>query len=495
MALPMILRRRVAGPVVRSFMEMRLKYGAGSQQAEFKASGLRHFVELQAKHIATLQKPADIVSQALDKPLGCYPFNELFRAARNVLIVVPDPLPPGLTTAQGIETFGGAKQWLPLLRERLNRLWVPDEEITILVARHIDTPPSEASRSYDFAPLVGNKVRVHWHDPHNHKALEYVGLTKRGTPVFVNRLLLDADHTILCGTVSHHPFAGYDGGPRLIVPGCAGQETISRHYALALDPEAPRLHSRCRDAVVEANPLQEDCREALRFITASFLVHTVLNEQQQVIGAAAGEPLQAFAASCRMLDDIFLAPIAQPAHLVIVSCGGFPHDRDYRAAHQALHRAVRVVRPGGVIILLAECREGLGSPALSNWFRKNAAGDHNEAWPNGEKIDWQGLPHSTGLSSRWFHQNEPEALIALSTMQKAREAHLVAVTKLEPAIAKSLGFTPVASLHEALALAETWLKNSSPSQSACASPTQKSWRDIFSAFVISNGTLLIPQLT
>lgn len=492
MMLPMISRRRVAGPIVRSFMELRLKYGDGCLQAEFNSSGPRHFVELQAKHIATLQKPADIVSQALDKPLGCYPFNELFRAARNVLIVVPEPSPPGsLKTGKGLEIFGGAEPWLPVLRERLNRLWVPDEEITILVARHIDTPPSGRCRPYDFAAVVGDKVRVHWHDPHDHKALEYVGLTKRGTPVFLNRLLLDADHVILCGTASHHPFAGYDGGPRLIVPGGAGQETISRHYALALDPEAPRLHSRCRDAVVEANPLQEDCREAFRFITASFLVHTVLNEQQQVIGAAAGEPLQAFAASCRMLDDIFLAPIAQPADLVIVSCGGFPHDRDYRTAHQALHRAVRAVRPGGVIILLAECREGLGSSALSNWFRKNAASDYaGQAWPNGEKIDWQGLPQPTGLASRWFHQNEPEALIALSTMQKAHEAHLVAVMKLEPAIAKSLGFTPAASLHEALELAEVWLKSSRP-QDAFERPIN----DIFSAFVISNGTLLIPHLT
>jgi nickel-dependent lactate racemase len=310
-------------------------------------------------------------------------------------------------------------------------------------------------------------------------------------------LLLDADHVILGGTVSHHPFAGYEGGPRLVVPGCAGQETISRHYALALDPETPRLHSRCRDAVVEANPLQEDSREAFRFITANFLVHTVLNDQQQMIGAAAGEPLQAFAASCRMLDDIFLAPIAQPANLVIVSCGGFPHDRDYRAAHQALHRAVRAVRPGGVIILLAECREGLGSPALSNWFSKNAAGDYagEEAWPNGEKIDWHGLSYPTGLSSRWFHQNEPEALIALSTMQKAREVHLIALTKLEPAIAKSLGFTPASSLPEALARAEVWLQSPSRPQSAFEPPAPKPWRDIVSAFVISNGTLLVPHLT
>src|SRR5574341_625994 len=205
MALPMISRRRMAGSVIRSFMELRLKYGAGSIQAEFKSPGPRGIVELHTKHIATLQKPADIVSQALDKPLGCYPFNETFRAARNVLIVVPDPLPPsGLKTATNCETLCDAEHWLPVLRERLNRLCVPDEEITILVARQVDAPPAGCPRAYDFAALVGDKVRVHWHDPRNHKALEYVGLTRRGTPVFVNRLLLDADHVILGGTVSHY---------------------------------------------------------------------------------------------------------------------------------------------------------------------------------------------------------------------------------------------------------------------------------------------------
>jgi hypothetical protein len=53
---------------------------------------------------------------------------------------------------------------------------------------------------------------------------------------------------------------------------------------------------------------------------------------------------------------------------------------------------------------------------------------------------------------------------------------IIAVTALDAVTARRLGFTPASSLPEALALAITWLP------------------DIFSAFVISNGTLLLPHL-
>ncbi|MDZ7290281.1 MAG: nickel-dependent lactate racemase [candidate division KSB1 bacterium] len=459
-------------------MELRLKYGLGMVHAEFpdpplknmngkserpQGSGrrgrLHQFTELHPKHIATLQKPADIVSQALEKPLGCHPFNQVFRGARNVLLVVPDP-----------EEFDGAEYYLPVLLERLQRLHVPAEEITILVAKNSEQS-SPTSRKYDFVGM-DDRVRVCWHDPQDHKMLEYVGLTRRGTPVFINRLILDADYVMLCGTVTHHPFAGYGGGPRLLVPGCAGQETIYRHHALAIDPEAPRLHPRCRDAVVEGNPLQEDAREAFRFVTTNFLVHTVLNDQQQVIGAVTGEPLQAFAAGCRTIDDMFHVPVSPPANLVVVSCGGFPADRDYRSAHVALQRAGRVAGPGGVIIFLAECRDGLGSHALTNWLQEKVAEVNTEVQGSGysDKLEWRS----------WHHElrqpNVAEVLIALAARQKAQETHVIAVTALEPALLRKLGFTPAGSFREALALAESWLP------------------DIFSAIVISNGNLLVPYL-
>jgi nickel-dependent lactate racemase len=440
-------------------MELRLKYGKGMVQAEFKPP--RQFAELHPRHIATLQKPADILSQVLDKPLGCHPFDQIFRCARNVLLVVPEP-----------SQHSGAEHYLPLLFERLLRLRVPEGEIAILVANGAEAPQSP-HRESNFTALLGCNARVWWHDPSDHRSLEYVGMTRRSTPVFINRLILDADEVIICGAVMHHPFAGFGGGPRLIVPGCAGQETIKRHLALAIRPEAPGLNPRCRDAVIEANPLQEDAREAFRFVTASFLVHAVLNAHQHMIGAVAGEPLQAYAAGCRTIGDVFQTPIDHFANLVIVSCGGYPGDIDYRTAHIALHHAVQALRPGSVVIFLAECPQGLGSSQLLNWFRDEASPIAAKKTTSfgAESPDWRGFSHHL------LPNDDPDDLIALSTIQKARENRIIAVTGLEPALVRRLGFTPAESFREALQIAASWLP------------------DIFSAYVIPNGTLLVPLLS
>jgi nickel-dependent lactate racemase len=466
-------------------MELRLKFGNNLLATTVpdlpKGKPGSPIVELNTRHIATLQKPADMLAQALDRPLGCHPFDQVFRGSRNVLIVAPDPA----------EAHSGAEYYLPFLHERLRRLHVPNDEIRILIAQSVATPVTKSAPVNDCVALMGEKARLHRHDPHDARSLEYVGITRRGTPVFINRLILDADEVVFCGSVAHHPFAGYGGGPRLLVPGCAGHETISRHYALALDPEAMRLHSRCRDGVVEGNPLQEDAREAFRFVNARFLLHTVFNDQGQMIGAVAGEPLQAFAAACRRLDDMFLAPVAQPTSLVIVSGGGFPFDSDFRSAHAALYRASQVVRPGGVIIFVAECGNGLGSPTLSHWLGEATGGvaTATQFLPGNHGQDWRSLYH------RAFHHVDAEALIALSTLQKAREVRIIAVTALADALARRLGFTPAPSLSEALALAASWLKMPPGAlNDPFGLPAPTLMQDNFSALVIPNGTLVIPYL-
>ncbi len=446
-------------------MELRLKYGEKILPAEVppffvkKNNGKteRQFIELQANHIATLQKPADILNQALDRTLGCYPFNRVFRGARNVLIVMPDPA-----------DAPDAEIYLPLVKARLHELRVSDEEIRVLVAARTDALFYRKNFGADFPAGLGEKVRVLRHDPHDHKALEYAGLTRRGSPVFVNRLLLEADYVLLCGSVALHPFAGYSNGPRLIVPGCAGAETINRHFSHALNPETHQVHARCRDAAIEGNPLQEDSREAIRFITANFLLNTILNDQGQIVGAVAGEPLQAFAASCKAVESMCGATLATAANLVIASCGGYPHDVDFRSAYSTLQRATDIARPDGVIIFVAECRDGFGA-FLAQQFTAALTDAPREI---------------SSTRARWLEQNAMEELIAPAVRQKTREHRIIFVTDLPAALVEKMGFIPANSLSAALAHAEKLLSPAKPRLAG----------EIFSAILISNGTFSVPHL-
>lgn len=432
-------------------MELRLKYGEKILTAELpdffvkKNNGKpdRQFFELHAKHIATLQKPTAIINQALDRTLGSYPFDRVFRGTRNILIVTPD-----LSAAAEMEIC------LPLLKKRFNDLHVPDEEIRLLITTDADALSPPRKSNVNLSELVGEKICVFRHNPHDHKALEYGGQTRQGTPVFVNRLLLEADYVLLCGSVASHPFAGYCNGPRLILPGCAGAETIRRHFHHAVDSKTQEIHARCRDGMIDSNPLQEDSREAFRFITTNFLLHTILNDQRQIIGAVAGEPLQAFSASCKALDSMCRTTLATAANFVIASCGGYPNDSDLSMTYAALQRATQIVRPDGVVIFIAECREGIGE-ALTPLI------DTLTATPNAL---------TTLLGPRLLHKKD--------------EPQVILVSALPPSLVEQLGFIPASSLSAALAQAEKFLTPSKPRLTG----------EIFSAVLISNGTFSIPHL-
>jgi len=424
-------------------MQLRLRYGAATATAEFRPT--RGFVtELDIKHIATLQRPDEIISQALDKPIGSYPFHRLFRGSGEVLIVVPDQ-----------SRRSGSEIYLPIIRRRLNDLGISDAKITILVANGSHPAQTVEEMQATLPPDVYDRVRIVQHDSRNKKELSYIGETKRGTPIFVNKLISDAEHIIICGTVLHHYFAGYGGGPKMIIPGCAGYETITRNHALAIDHSRLRLRADCNDGKVDGNPLQQDLREAFKFINVTFLLHTILNGHDDIVAAFAGEPLQAHAAGCRMVDDIYLVPIQEPADLVIVSCGGHPRDLNYVQAHKSLHHAFYAVPRGGVIVFLAKCAEGVGSETFLEWFD----------YDNPEK-----LHHAL------IHHYKLNGTTALATMQKARECRIIAVTDLPSEIVTKLGFTPAASLSEALGMAS------------------KELTDEFSAYIMPNGALTVPTL-
>ena len=127
------------------------------------------------------------------------------------------------------------------------------------------------------------------------------------------------------------------------------------------------------------------------------------------------------------------------ADVTLVSCGGLPHDRNFLDAHRALHHACRVTNPGGTIIFVAECAKGLGSPHL---LPVNSA---------------EALQIS---APRELGHYPPETVWALSTKQKARDYRIIAVTNLAEKVSYNLGFTPAASLREALQLAQPALQES-----------------------------------
>ena len=94
----------------------------------------------------------------------------------------------------------------------------------------------------------------------------------------------------------------------------------------------------------------------------------------EVVELFCGDWIHAHRTGCEFYAANQTIEITEKRDLVIVSCGGFPHDLNMIQAHKALETASYACRDGGTIIFLAECPDGLGRHDFLRWFEaENAA--------------------------------------------------------------------------------------------------------------------------
>ncbi|MFQ5677732.1 MAG: nickel-dependent lactate racemase, partial [bacterium] len=302
---------------------------------------------------------------------------------------------------------------------------------------------------------IGARISLVEHDSKNTEDLVFLGTTKFGTPVSLNRRILETDVLLVAGTVVHHYFAGYGGGPKMINPGCAGYETITRNHALTIDQKTGTIHSKCQIGVLEGNPVQEDILDSMRFVKADFSLTTILDPGGDIARAMCGELFATHEQARKCIDEHYKVAIAERADVVVVSCGGFPKDINLIQIHKSIHNAFQAVKQGGVLLVLAECAQGVGSETFLDWF----------------EYDDQSL--KAALVSR-FTLN---ATTALSLKSKAKAVKIILVSRLPENLVRKLGLTPAKTLDDGWREARKMLPENS------------------TAFVIPNGSLTLPVLT
>jgi len=237
--------------------------------------------------------------------------------------------------------------------------------IRVLVASGLHTP----LHSDDLSALSNrcslSDCEVIAHNARDAQALATLGETDGGVPVRLNRAYLDSDLRILTGLVEPHFMAGYSGGRKSICPGIAGAELIQWIHSPQL-LESPRADY----CILQGNPVHEACVSIARKAEADFIVNLTINSEAKVSHVAAGEMEAAWMDCVKHVSKHAETAVHRPADIVITSNGGFPLDRNYYQAIKGLVSAARVVRENGVIILAAECRDGLGGKAFRSGLRE-----------------------------------------------------------------------------------------------------------------------------
>ena len=323
-------------------MKVNLAYGSGHLPIEVPDD---RTTVIEPAHIDGLADEKAAVLDALQNPIGSQPLLERISPDAKICIAFTD-----ITRATPNDRI------IPWLLEHLGG---PNDNITLLNQLGTHRPNTREELETMLTPEVVANYRVLNHEPENPEALVQVGTTADGTPALLNRHIVEADLRIITGFIEPHFFAGFSGGVKGIMPGCAGLETVmSNHGAKNIgDPQATF-------GITEGNPLWEELRDIALKTGPSFLLNVTLNEQRDITNVFAGDIIEAHKTGCVFVKKSAMQPLEQPFDIVVTTNSGYPLDLNLYQGVKGMSAGARVLKEGGTLILAAECREGVpdGSP-------------------------------------------------------------------------------------------------------------------------------------
>jgi nickel-dependent lactate racemase len=330
---------------------MKLKYGKEEVQLPLSDKNILQVLNLKEQEV--LSNPEEKLKYLLKNPIGSPYLKELIfqKKAQKILIIVNDITRPT-----------PYKIILPPLLNELDEIGVNKEDIKFIIATGIHRDNSKEELSNIFGEDIISTYKFINHNADS-PDLHYLGKLKSGNELWVNLLVSETDFIITTGVIVPHYFAGFSGGRKSILPGICGRKTIEDNHAKMTHPNA-------RAGNLRGNPVHKEMQEAAEKVGVDFNINVVTNENHKIIEIVAGGLFESWQRGVEVCKKIFLCPIKQKAEVVIVSAGGYPKDINVYQAQKSLDNAYQAVKPGGTIILLAECTEGYGEPIFEQWIKE-----------------------------------------------------------------------------------------------------------------------------
>ena len=258
--------------------------------------------------------------------------------------------------------------YLPWVLEILHTKNIQKPQIQFFIAYGTHAKQSE-KESLDAYGDIYKKYKFIHHDCDDKSLFAYLGKTKRGTKIHLRKDLLESDLIITFGALSHHYFAGYGGGRKLLFPGLGYKSDIYKNHGLFLDRRLKNLESECRPGNLENNPLADDLKQIDDTVKSERIsIHGILDSKARVCELIVGESYNDFSNACNTLDAYYKIKNKKQYDLVIASCGGFPKDINFIQAHKAINNAAMFVKDNGALIIMAQCTDGLGSDNFLEYF-------------------------------------------------------------------------------------------------------------------------------
>lgn len=333
---------------------MRIELAYGKTGLELVLPDDANVTVVENRFVAPLPNAEDALRAALRNPVNTPPLREMVNPDQTVAIIFSDitrPTPNHLI--------------LPAILAEL--IHVPVGNITLCNALGTHRPNTHA----ELAKMLGENIVQRYHIEQNQSDTPstqvHLGTSSFGHDIWINRVYMEADVKILTGFIEPHFFAGFSGGGKAVMPGMAGQQTVFGNHdaGMIANPNATW-------GVTQGNPIFEEAREVALRTGPTLLLNVTLNKDKHMTGVFAGELQSAHDAGINFVRQSSMVPVPEPCDIVITTNSGYPLDMNLYQSVKGMSAAEQIVRPGGSIIIAAECSEGIPDHGLYGQMLRDA---------------------------------------------------------------------------------------------------------------------------
>jgi nickel-dependent lactate racemase len=255
------------------------------------------------------------------------------------------------------------------------------------------------------------------HDPDDEKNLCWVGATKRGESIVINRTIFDADVVLPIGCARVDGRGAYES----LFPRFSNSEAIRRY----------RTPSQLESPTERASRVRET-NEAGWLVGVPMVVEVVPGAGESAAHVIAGEPNAVARESQRLSEQQWTMESPQQVSLLIATLTGGPESQTWANVGRALAAAEQLVAEGGAVAICSNLSEKPGHSL-------------------GRLI---GNADVEAAERKISHDHDSDSWAALQVARALQRGPVYLLSQLSDETVEDLGLAPVESVDDLIRLAE-----------------------------------------
>lgn len=292
-------------------------------------------------------KDENEIRRLLNTPIGTPTIAELAKDKKTAVIVVDD-----------ISRHTKTERILSVVLDELNQAGIGDDDITLIVALGAHRPMTRS----DFIKKVGLQImeRINVKNHHPFLNLEYLGESKLGTPIYINKTYYESDLKISLGGVIPHISAGFGGGAKIILPGVSGIKTLEANHSATLKGANVGLG--------HITELRRDIEDVCSRVGLDFSINVIPRIDGSPAGIFAGHYIDAHREAIKLLRALYEVKIPPKTKFDVAFFNSYPEDTELSQSTKALNiylLNVKLVSFRGAVAILSASSEGRGYHSLN----------------------------------------------------------------------------------------------------------------------------------